>query len=117
VEKLMKIKFYLCENSGYKLYENYKVKKNNWEIVRIPCCGKIEKDSILEDLNENIDKIVIVSCFEGACKYVAGNVRCSKRINSLKKEFEKLNINQDLLELYNFTPNMNDEFKELMKQY
>ena len=113
----MKIKFYLCENSGYPLYENYRVKKNNWEIVKIPCCGKIEKDKILEDLNGDTDKIIIVSCFEGACRYVTGNIRCSKKINFLKKEFEKLNIDQDLLELYNFTSSMNDEFKELMKRY
>ena len=113
----MKIKFYLCENSGYTLYENYKIKKNNWEIVKIPCCGKIEKDKILEDLNCDTDKIVIISCFEGACRYVTGNVRCLKRISFLKKEFEKLDIDQGLLELYNFTSSMNDEFRELMKSF
>ncbi len=113
----MKIKFYLCENSGYPLYENYKKKKSNWEIIKIPCCGKIEKDKVLEDLNNNIDKVVIVSCFEGACRYVTGNIRCSKRIDSLKKEFENLNMDPDLLELHNFTSNMNDEFKEMMERY
>lgn len=113
----MKVKFYLCENSGYLLFVNYKKKKSYWDIVKVPCCGKIEKDRLLEDLNNDIDKVVIVSCFEGACRYVDGNVRCSKRIDSLKKEFEKLNIEKDILEIYNFTSSMNDEFRELMKQY
>jgi coenzyme F420-reducing hydrogenase delta subunit len=113
----MKVKFYLCENSGYPLFENYKNKKKDWEIIKIPCSGKIEKDKILEDLNGDTDKVVIISCFEGACKYITGNVRCNKRINSLKKEFKELNIDSNLLELHNFTPNMNEEFKELMKWY
>ena len=109
--------FYLCENSGYPLYENYGKSKVNWIIEKIPCAGRIEKDVVIDALNKDANKVVIISCFEGACNYLYGNVRCKKRIDAIKKDFESLQLNTDLVEFYNFTSNMDEEFKEIMDNY
>jgi coenzyme F420-reducing hydrogenase delta subunit len=117
----MNIKFYLCENSGYPLYEQFKnknsIKQGSWEVIRVPCCGKIEKDKLLDDLNNGTDKIVIIPCFDGSCRYVNGNARCGKRVESLKEDFEKLGLNKNIIELHPFTPSMTEEFMDLMSGY
>lgn len=113
----MNIKFYLCENSGHLLYEESSLRQGTWEAVKVPCCGKIEKDRLLDDLNNGTGKVVIIPCFEGSCRYVNGNTRCGKRVESLKAEFEKLNLDKDIIELHAFTPNMTKEFIELLSGY
>lgn len=114
----MKVKFYLCENSGYLLYEGMKNQDSAWEAVKLPCAGRVEKDHLLEVLNsKNVEKVVIVGCFEGTCRYLFGNVRCRKRLDALKKDLHALQIDSNLIEFHSFTSNMRDEFELLLEKY
>jgi coenzyme F420-reducing hydrogenase delta subunit len=114
----MRVLFFLCENSGYPLYEGLNDKKTGWEAVKLSCSGLVEKNRVLEALNtRKFDKVVVIGCFEGACRYLYGNVRCRKRIDALKKDLASLQLDPGLIEFYPFTSSMKEEFEKLAERF
>ena len=109
-----KILFLLCEHSGYPLFEEVGIVPENAVVKKIPCAGRLEKDKLLEYLVNDFSKIVIVSCFEGACHYVYGNTRCAKKITALKKDLSELSLDQDIIAFHSISANMHDEFKTII---
>ncbi|MCF7790759.1 MAG: hydrogenase iron-sulfur subunit [Victivallales bacterium] len=108
--------FLLCENSGYLLFEKAGITPNNSDIREIPCAGRVEKNELLDLLENEYRKIIIVSCFEGACHYVYGNKRCAKKIEALKKDLTELSLDTEIIEFHSLSANMLEDFREIINK-
>jgi coenzyme F420-reducing hydrogenase delta subunit len=46
----------------------------------LPCSGRIEAQHLLKAIEAGAEKVYLVTCPEGACRYCEGNVRAKKRL-------------------------------------
>ena len=77
---------FCCENSAYKAADSITDPDilDLVEIVRLPCSGKIEITHVLRSLEEDYKGVLILGCPVDNCKFIQGNIRAKKRIQSAK---------------------------------
>lgn len=113
-----KVLFLLCENSGYILYQNLSNSlQKNCIVNKIPCAGRLEKDTLISYLLEGVDKIYVISCYQGSCRYLYGSSRCSRKVKAIQRDIKDLSLNSEAIEYHQFTSNMEEEFRDLLKNY
>jgi coenzyme F420-reducing hydrogenase delta subunit len=65
----------------------------------LPCSGRIEPLHLLRALESGADKVYVVTCAEGACRYREGNIRAKKRLAYAQGLIEEIGLAKDHLEL------------------
>jgi F420-non-reducing hydrogenase iron-sulfur subunit len=65
----------------------------------LPCSGRIESLHLLRALESGADKVYVVTCPEGACRYREGNIRAKKRLAYAQVLIEEIGLDTDRLEL------------------
>jgi len=65
----------------------------------LPCGGRIDSLHIMRALESGADKVYVVTCPEGACRYREGNTRAQKRIAYTQKLIEEINLEGERIEL------------------
>jgi coenzyme F420-reducing hydrogenase delta subunit len=65
----------------------------------LPCSGRIDPLHLMRALESGADKIYLITCPEGACRYQEGNIRAQKRITYVQELIEEIGIEPERLEL------------------
>jgi F420-non-reducing hydrogenase iron-sulfur subunit len=65
----------------------------------LPCSGRIESLHLLRAIEAGADKVYLITCPEGVCRYREGNLRARKRVVFAQKLLEEIGIEPDRLEL------------------
>ena len=65
----------------------------------MPCSGRIDVVHLLRALEEFADAVYVITCPEGACKYLEGNKRIKKRIEKAKSIIESIGLEKERLNL------------------
>ena len=65
----------------------------------LPCSGRIDPLHLMRALESGADKVYVVTCPEGACRYREGNVRAKKRIAYTQGLIEEIGLERERLEL------------------
>jgi coenzyme F420-reducing hydrogenase delta subunit len=65
----------------------------------LPCSGRIEPLHLLCALESGADKVYLVTCPEGACRYREGNFRARKRLVFAQGLIEEIGFKRERLEL------------------
>lgn len=65
----------------------------------LPCSGRIEPLHLMRALESGADKVYVVTCPEGACRYREGNIRAKKRLAYAQGLIEEIGLAKDRLEL------------------
>jgi F420-non-reducing hydrogenase iron-sulfur subunit len=65
----------------------------------LPCSGRIEPLHLLRALEAGADKVYVVTCPEGACRFREGNIRAKKRLDYAQGLIEEIGLAKDSLEL------------------
>lgn len=65
----------------------------------LPCSGRIDPLHLMHALESGADKVYVVTCPEGACRYREGNIRAGKRISYTQTLIEEIGLERDRLEL------------------
>jgi F420-non-reducing hydrogenase iron-sulfur subunit len=97
------IAVFYCQNvPGSEEAERQSLEKRYGKSIRLfpmPCSGRIDIVHLLNALEQFADMVYVVTCPEGACRYLEGNKRIKKRIErarlivgSIGLEKERLNI-------------------------
>ncbi|MGD0229967.1 MAG: hydrogenase iron-sulfur subunit [Syntrophorhabdales bacterium] len=71
----------------------------NIRFFPLPCSGRIDVLHLLKALEAGSDKVYLITCPEGACKYGQGNVRAGKRLDYARGLIEEINLPAARLEL------------------
>ena len=53
---------------------------SNVRVLRFPCTGKIEPNTILSAFEKGIDGVMVAGCLEGGCHFLEGNLRARRRV-------------------------------------
>jgi F420-non-reducing hydrogenase iron-sulfur subunit len=67
----------------------------------LPCSGRIEALHLMRALEAGADKVFLVTCPIGACRYQEGNLRARKRLEFAQKLLQEIGIESGHLELVN----------------
>jgi len=65
----------------------------------LPCSGRIDSLHLMRALESGADKVYVVTCPEGACRYREGNIRAKKRIAYTQGLIEEIGLEAERLEL------------------
>ena len=57
-------------------------------LAMMPCSSKVEAEYILKILSQGADGVEVVTCPEGECRFLVGNVRAGKRIEYARQLLE-----------------------------
>jgi F420-non-reducing hydrogenase iron-sulfur subunit len=67
----------------------------------LPCSGRIEPLHLLRALESGADKVYLITCPEGACRFREGNFRARKRLVFAQGLIEEIGFERERLELIN----------------
>ena len=91
-KKNFKLSLLYCSNSinssellrSVELHENFIIKT-----ISLSCSGRVNIQYLLKAMETGADGVILLTCPQGECKYVEGNLRAKKRVmavNSLLRE-------------------------------
>jgi len=72
---------------------------NRIRFFPLPCSGRIDPLHLMRALESGADKVYLVTCPEGACRYREGNLRAQKRIAFTQELIEEIGLERERLEL------------------
>jgi F420-non-reducing hydrogenase iron-sulfur subunit len=67
----------------------------------LPCSGRIDPLHLLRALESGADKVYLLACPEGACRYREGNLRARKRVVFARGLIEEIGLEGERLEMIN----------------
>lgn len=65
----------------------------------MPCSGRIDPLHLMRALEAGADKVYLVACQEGACRFREGNLRAGKRVAYTKGLIEEIGLEPERLEI------------------
>ncbi len=65
----------------------------------LPCSGRMEALHLMRALEAGADKVFLVTCPVGACRYQEGNLRARKRLEFARKLLEEIGLEPERVEL------------------
>jgi len=81
-------------------------------IIRVPCTGKVDVIHILRAFEKGADGVYVVGCMEGDCRFVRGNLRARKRVESVRRILDKVGIGGERVQMYNLSSGDGPRFAE-----
>ncbi len=85
----------------------------NVKIVQVPCTGRIEILHLLKPFENGADGVYVAGCQEDSCRYVNGITKAAKRVESVKKILEELDIEPDRIDVFNLSAAQGQRFVEV----
>ena len=84
----------------------------------MPCSGRMEAQHLLKALEAGAQKVYLVTCPEGSCRYGQGNVRARKRVAHARSLVREIGMPDDCIEMIPFQGrlpvSMDDLTRELL---
>jgi F420-non-reducing hydrogenase iron-sulfur subunit len=91
----VKIYIFYCSNSidVNVLAKSFGEKQgNDFRMVSLPCSGKIDTPYLIKAFETGADGVVLVTCPEGDCRSLEGNIRARKRSQAVDFLLEEIGI-------------------------
>jgi len=88
----------------------------NVRILRFPCTGKIEPNTILTAFEHGIDGVIVAGCLEGGCHFLEGNLRARKRVERVQQLMAEIGLEPERLEMYNLSSADGPRFAEIVTE-
>jgi coenzyme F420-reducing hydrogenase delta subunit len=98
----VKIYVYYCSNSiDINVLSGYFCEKqgNDISLVSLPCSGKIDIPYLIKAFETGADGVVLVTCPEGSCRSLEGNLRARKRTQAVESFLEEIGIEKGRMAL------------------
>jgi len=67
--------------------------------ISLPCSGKLELIYLLKAFEGGADAIALVTCKQGECRYLEGNLRAQKRVGAVDSLLEEIGLDSGRLVL------------------
>lgn len=82
----------------------------------LPCSGRIEPLHLLRSLEKGSDKVYLLACAEGSCRYQEGNLRARKRLTYARTLIEEIGLEAERLELINMATGNSKTIEEIARE-
>jgi F420-non-reducing hydrogenase iron-sulfur subunit len=87
-----KIYLFYCANSIDlpELTKSFDEAKYELKTIAVPCSGKIDILYLTKAFETGADGVAVMTCKEGDCQYLEGNLRARKRVESIDALLEEI---------------------------
>lgn len=82
----------------------------------LPCSGRIEPLHLLRSLEEGSDKVYLLACAEGSCRYQEGNLRAKKRLNYAQILIGEIGLEMERIEIINVASGNSKTIEEIARE-
>lgn len=81
----VKIYVFCCSSSfdTAELEHRSSLKADVFKAIQIPCSGKIDILYLAKAFEIGVDGVALITCKQGECKYLEGNLRARKRVEAI----------------------------------
>ena len=79
---------------------------SNVEWVSLPCGSNVDELHILRAFEAGADRVLVLSCYEGACRSADGPKWAAKRVQAVKAMLKEVGIAEERLEWRPIAPTM-----------
>jgi coenzyme F420-reducing hydrogenase delta subunit len=122
--RILKISLFYCSNSltAEEIQTaSGKIENVDLKTFSLPCSGKVNLLYLLKAIETGSDGAVLMTCKMGECKFLQGNLRAQKRIDSVNELLEETGIGKERvlfisLEEKNSTASIITELNKFSKQ-
>ncbi len=94
---------FACENSALLAADSAGLARMTYSpdvaIVPVPCAGRIDPVHVLRALQAGAEKVLILGCYDQACKYLHGITRARARIERLRTQLTQLGLDPDCVQI------------------
>ena len=109
-----KLMLFHCANA-VTLVSNLAVDIAEVRTVKLPCSSMIKDFILLRAFEAGSDAVIILTCPDGQCRYIDGNIRAQKRVERVKKMLDAIGLDSRRLMLFNALPE-GGGIKEIVRQ-
>jgi coenzyme F420-reducing hydrogenase delta subunit len=84
--QVINISLFYCSNSFSNEEIHYcatKIEGVQLDAISLPCSGKVNLLYLLKAIETGSDGVILLTCKIGECKYLQGNLRAQKRIDTV----------------------------------
>lgn len=79
----------------------------------LPCTGRVNEVLLMETLEKDVSKIIVVGCHRDNCRYLTGNLRAEKRIHRINTLLKDAGIENREITMIFISP---DEGRKLSQE-
>ena len=69
--------------------------------IKLPCSSMVKDIFLLQAFEAGADAVIVLTCPEGECRYVNGNIRARKRVERLKNLLDEIGLDGRRLSIFN----------------
>jgi len=84
--------------------------------INLPGSSMVKDVYLLRAYEAGADAVVVLTCPEGECKYIDGNVRARKRVKRLQTLLDEIGLDGRRLSLSNIASNDSTAVGEILQQ-
>lgn len=99
----LNIVVFFCEQLDLNQDKNRRVLEkelgSSIKFFPLPCSGRIEPLHLMRAIETGADKVFLITCPEGACRYREGNLRAEKRLKYTQGLIQEIGLEKKRLEL------------------
>jgi F420-non-reducing hydrogenase iron-sulfur subunit len=92
--KPAKIYLFCCSSSfdPMELAQGYVEHEDELKVIPLPCSGKVDILYLTKAFESGADGVAIVTCKQGECRYLEGNLRARKRAEAIDSLVEEIGL-------------------------
>ena len=90
----LKIDLFCCSTSfdPGELERRYSRREDRLKVIPLPCSGKVDILYLTKAFELGADGVAVVTCKEGECHYLEGNLRAKKRAEAVEALLEETGL-------------------------
>ncbi len=110
-----RIMVFHCINA---LGDNFLLEREDCDIrsIKLPCSSLTREVVLLRAFEAGADAVIVLTCPEGSCHYLQGNLRAAKRVARVKKLLDEIGINGRRLNLFHIPHGDHEMVKKIIDQ-
>lgn len=116
-----KILAFVCNWCAYGSTESAGVTKRNYpanvKMIRVTCSARVQRDLILEAMQNKIDGIIVLACNIGNCHYMDGNKRAKIRVESTARFAKNVGIDPQRIQFQEIRASEGDKLAEKLTSF
>jgi F420-non-reducing hydrogenase iron-sulfur subunit len=112
-----KITIFHCVNAVRELAALPVTGSNGFDLkaIKLACSSMIKDVYLLRAFEAGADAVIVLSCPEGQCRQVIGNLRAKKRVERVQKLLDEIGIDSRRLSLFNIIPEDGDAIAGIIR--
>jgi len=90
----LKIHLFCCSSSfdPEELVRGYSAHEDELKAIPLPCSGKVDILYLTKAFETGADGVAVVTCKQGECRYLEGNLRARKRVEAVNALLEEIGL-------------------------